>query len=183
MGHFETLQAEALGSHGVFSFKTARALGVRSPEIVRWQRNNRIVKVGRGVYKLTNYPSEGNASDMAAILAEVGEDSYLYGESVLGFLDLCPTRSYVVFVATSHRIRKTLPLGITLVSVKTKAKVSYHRGIPCQQLNEAILSSVGTIESERLSLAIEEAVSQGYFTEKEAAALSERIRHGQSTTK
>ena len=169
MGHFETLQAEALGTHGVFSFKTARALGVRSPEIVRWQRNNRIVKVGRGVYKLTNYPSEGNASDMAAILAEVGEDSYLYGESVLGFLDLCPTRSYVVFVATSRRVRKT-----------PGAKVSYHRGIPCQQLSDAIMSSIGTIETDRLIQAIEEAATQGYFTEKEAATLCERISHGQS---
>ena len=180
MGHFETLQAEALGTHGVFSFKKARALGIRSPEIVRWQRNNRIVKVGRGVYKLTNYPSEGRASDMAAILAEVGEDSYLHGESVLGFLDLCPTRSYVVFIATSHRVRKTLSPGITLVSVKPGAKVSYHTGIPCQQLSDAIMSSIGTIETDRLIQATKEAATQGYFTEKEAATLCERIRHGQS---
>lgn len=180
MGHFETLQAEALGTHGVFSFKTARALGIRSPEIVRWQRNNRIVKVGRGVYKLTNYPSEGRASDMAAILAEVGDGSYLYGESVLGFLDLCPTRSYVVFIATSRRVRKTLSPGITLVSAKPGTKVSYHRGIPCQQLNDAILSAINTIETDRLIHAIGEAATQGYFTEKEAATLCERIRHGQS---
>lgn len=65
---------------------------------------------------------------MAAILAEVGDGSYLYGESVLGFLDLCPTRSYVVFIATSRRVRKTLSPGITLVSAKPGTKVSYHRG-------------------------------------------------------
>ena len=181
MGHFETLQAEALGTHGVFSFKTARALGIRSPEIARWQRNNRIIKVGRGVYRLTNYPSEGNVSDMAAILAEVGDASFLYGESVLGFLELCPTRSYVVFVATCHRVRKALPSGVQLVFVKPDAKIFYHNGIPCQRLDDALLSSVGTIEAERLNQAIDEASNRGYFTEKEADKLRERIRHGQPT--
>ena len=37
-----------MGSHGVFTYKTAHAMGILSPELARWVKAGRIVKVGHG---------------------------------------------------------------------------------------------------------------------------------------
>ena len=180
MNHFQQLQEEAQGSHGVVTYRTMRGMGILSPEVARWKRMGRLEKVGRGVYRLTSIASHGAATDMAMILAEVGGDAYLYGESVLGFLELCPVRSYVAFVATPARIRKHLPDGVKIVRGETDYKPVYLNGILCQRLEDAILSAVGTIETERLMDAVDAAEDKGYFTERESSNLKERISNGNS---
>lgn len=169
-----------MGTHGVFTYRTAHAMGILSPELSRWIKLGRIVKVGHGVYRLTAYPMQGAVTDMAVLLAEVGEGSYLYGETVLGFLELCPTRSYVAFIATPNRCRRSLSEGIRLVHGEKGYRPMYERGIPCQQVADAILSSVGTVDSSRLVEATGEAVAKGYFTAAEAESVKERISHGHS---
>ena len=181
MNHFELVQAEAMGSHGVFTYKTAHAMGILSPELARWVKADRIVKVGHGVYRLASYPLQGTVTDMATLLAEVGEGAYLYGETVLGFLELCPTRSYVAFIATPIRCRRTLAEGVRVVHAQKGYQPMYEKGIPCQRVEDAILSSVGSVELSRLLEAVESAVEKGYLTEAEAVKLRERIRNGSST--
>ena len=182
MGHFQQLYEEALGSHGVVTYRTMQKLGIRSPEIARWSHMGRMDKVGRGVYRLTSIPSQGAVTDMAMILAEVGDNAYLYGESVLGFLELCPVRSYVAFVATPSRIRKHLPDGIMIVRGAADYKPVYLNGIPCQRADDAILAAVGTVETDRLIEAVDVAQDKGYFTDNESATLKERIFHGNSAS-
>ena len=181
MNHFEAVQSEAMGTHGIFTYKTAHAMGVQSPELARWIKNGRIVKVGHGVYRITTYPMQAAVTEMACLLAEVGDGSYLYGETALGFLDLCPTRSYVVFVATPNRCRRTLAEGIRVIRGKPGYKPMYENGIPCQRVLDAILSSVGTVDSSRLVEATEEAVAKGYLSEAEALALKEKLEDGSAT--
>lgn len=171
-----------MGTHGVFTYRTAHAMGILSPELSRWIKLRRIVKVGHGVYRLTAYPMQGAVTDMAAMLAEVGEGAYLYGETVLGFLDLCPTRSYVAFIATPNRCRRSLSEGIRLVHGERGYWPMYEKGIPCQRVVDAILSSVGTVESSRLVEATDEAVAKGYFTEVEAESVRGRIARGNATS-
>ena len=178
MNHFEAIQSEAMGTHGVFTYRTAHAMGILSPELSRWKTLGRIVKVGHGVYRLTAYPLQGTVTDMASILAEVGIDSYLYGETVLGFLELCPTRSYKAFIATPHRCRRTLSEGIRIVRGERDYRPMYEKGIPCQRVDDAILSSIGSVDSSRLLDATDEAVARGYLTETEARLIQERIAHG-----
>ena len=67
----------------------------------------RLVKLNRGVFRLAAYPSKGPCFGYAALLATVGEGSYLCGESVFQLYDLCPTRSYVATVATPRHVRRT----------------------------------------------------------------------------
>ena len=180
MKNFQRVQEEALGSHGILTYKTMHQMGILSPEIARWTHQGWLVKVGHGVYRLATYPSQGIVSDMAAILAEVGEEAYLYGESVLGFLGLCPTRSSVAFIATPKRVRRTLPQGVSVIRGKVDYRPVYLNGIPCQRPADAILSSVGTVEPERLVAAVKEARQQGYFTEAEANDVKERISNGRT---
>jgi len=183
MKHWEILQKTAFGSHGIVTFAQAKALGVFPAEIYRWRKMGRLIKVGRGVFRLTAYPSHGFVSDMAALLALFGEGAYLYGESVLALYDLCPTRSYMATVAVHRRVRKTeIPAGTTVVKARQEYRPIFHEGIACQRPEDAILSCIGVLEGSRITEAVDEAERKGYFMPSEAEDLRRKIGHGKTTT-
>ena len=181
MKRWEMVQQAALGSHGVITFAQAKSMGVFPTEIYRWCKAGRMIRVARGVFRLTTYPSQGVVSDMAALLASVGEGSYLYGESALGFLNLCPTRSYVAVVASPSRVRRRLDKGVQVVKAEDGYRPYYHDGIACQRPDDAIRSSIGVMETGRLLGAVDEAERQGYFTADEADALRKELNNGKAS--
>lgn len=183
MTNWDQIQQAALGSHGIVTFAQAREMGVFPAEMYRWCRMGRLMKVGRGVFRLTAYPSQGFVSDMAALLALAGDGSYLYGESALALYDLCPTRSYVAVVAIPGRFRKTqMPRGMVVRSVARGYLPAYHDGIACQRPEDAIRSCIGTMERSRLLEAVDEAESKGYFMPSEAKELRKEVESGKATT-
>lgn len=182
MNNWGKLQAEALGSHGIITLANARRLGIFPAEIYRWRKMGRLMKAGRGVYRLTAYPSQGFISDMAALIALCGDGSYLHGESVLTLYDLCPTRSYVASVAVPGRFRKTdVPDGLRIVKAPPAYKFAYHQGLPCQRPVDAIRSCIGILEKERVLQAIDEAKDKGYVLPKEADGLRREVEYGEAT--
>jgi len=141
----------------------------------------RIVKVGHGVYRLSAYPSQGMVTDRAALLAEVGEDAFLWGETAIGFLELCPVRSYVAFVATPRRIRKHLGDGVVIKHAAPDYKPFYPNGVACQRVEDAIRSSIGTIDRNRLQEAVTVAEEKGYLSSAEALELKGEIANGKAS--
>ena len=183
MKKWEALQQSALGSHGIVTFAQAKAMGIFPAEIYRWCRKGLLMKSGRGVFRMTAYPSQGMVSDMAALLALFGDGAYLCGESVLALYGLCPTRSYVAMIAVPRRMRKTnIPHGVTVVRGQTGYKPIYHDGIACQRPQDAIRSCMGIIEKSRLCEAVEEAENKGYFMASESEELKNEIENGKATT-
>ena len=171
-----------MGSQGIISFAQARDMGIFPAEMYRWCKSGRLMKVGRGVFRLTAYPSHGFVSDMAALLALFGEGAYLYGESVLALYELCPTRSYVAMVAVPGRIRKTIiPKGTVIVKPPAGYCPTYHEGIACQRPKDAIRSCIGLLERSCLVEAVNEAEAKGYFMETEAKELKKEIADGKAT--
>ena len=183
MKKWDRVQQAALGSHGIITFAQAKALGVHPAEMYRWDATGRLVKLNRGVFRLTMYPSNGFVSDMAALLAMVGEGSYLYGESAIQLYDLCPTRSYVATVATPRRIRRTtIPEGVRVIKSQPGYKPVYHNGIACQKPEDAIRSCIGVLETNRLEEAIDEAGEKGYFLPSEKESLKREVNHAKATS-
>ena len=183
MKKWDRVQQAALGSHGIITFAQAKALGVHPAEMYRWDATGRLVKLNRGVFRLTMYPSNGFVSDMAALLAMVGEGSYLYGESAIQLYDLCPTRSYVATVATPRRIRRmTIPEGVRVIKSQPGYKPVYHNGIACQKPEDAIRSCIGVLEANRLEEAIDEAGEKGYFLPSEKESLKREVNHAKATS-
>ena len=183
MKKWDRVQQAALGSHGIITFAQAKALGVHPAEMYRWDATGRLVKLNRGVFRLTMYPSNGFVSDMAALLAMVGEGSYLYGESAIQLYDLCPTRSYVATVATPRRIRRTtIPEGVRVIKSQPGYKPVYHKGIACQKPEDAIRSCIGVLETNRLEEAIDEAGEKGYFLSSEKESLKREVNHAKATS-
>jgi len=182
MKKWDIIQQAALGANGIITFAQAKAMGVHPAEMYRWDAAGRLIKLNRGVFRLAAYPSKGFVSDMAAIVATVGEGSYLYGESVLQLYGLCPTRSYVASVATPRRIRRTtIPRGIKVVKSAPGYKPIYHEGIACQKPEDAIRSCIGVLETNRLEEAIDEAEEKGYFLPSEKENLKKEVCHAKTT--
>ena len=182
MKKWEKLQRTALGSYGIITFAQAKAIGIFPAEMYRWCRKGLLMKSGRGVFRMTAYPSQGMVSDMAALLALFGDGAYLYGESVLALYGLCPTRSYVAMVAVPRRMRKAnIPRGVTVVKTQTGYKPIYHDGIACQRPQDAIRSCIGNLEKSRLCEAVEEAENKGYFLRSESEYLKKEIENGKAT--
>lgn len=183
MSNWNSIQQAALGAHGIITFTQAIRMGVFPAEIYRWRKIGRLIKVGRGVFRLAAYPFQGFVSDMAVVLAQVGEGAYLYGESAIALYGLCPTRSYVAFVAVPGRFRKKqIPSGLTIVKAKPGYCPTYHDGLACQNPRDAIRSCIGTLEKDRLFEAVDEAERQGILLSEEARALREEIANGKATT-
>jgi hypothetical protein len=63
---WDGIQQAAIGSHGIITFAQAKVLGVHPVEIYRWVASGRLMKLNRGVFRLTAYPFDGLVSDMAA---------------------------------------------------------------------------------------------------------------------
>ena len=182
MKNWATIQRIALGSHGIVTFAQARSAGVFPAEIYRWCKNERLMRIGRGVFRLTAYPSQGFVSDMASLLALAGQGAYLCGESALALYDLCPTRSYVAVIAVPGRFRKTsIPKGVTIVKSPKGYSPTYHDGIPCQKPMDAIRFCIGTLEKKSLIDAVNEAEDKGYFMAAEAKEMRKEIEHGKAT--
>ena len=176
------LQRAALGSHGIVTFAQAKAMGIFPAEMYRWCRKGLLMKSGRGVFRMTAYPSQGMVSDMAALLALFGDGAYLYGESVLALYSLCPTRSYVATVAVPGRMRKTnIPNGVSVKKAQPSYKPIFHDGIACQRPQDAIRSCIGILEKSRLCEAVEEAEKKGYFMPSESEELKKEIENGKAT--
>lgn len=181
MNHFALIESEAMGTNGVFTYRTAKQLGIHMSELSRWIKNGRIVKAGRGVYRLAAYPARGDVSNHTALLAEVGEGSFLWGETALGFLNLCPVRAYVAFVATPRRVRKNFADGVVIKKARPEYKPFYPDGVACQRVTDAIRDAKETVDVERLEEAISAALDKGFITNDEAKALSKEISDGQAT--
>ena len=157
---FNRIYEEASENYGLLTVKSAAALGVSNMALVMLAKRGRLIRVGRGVYRLDQYPhSEYDPYAIAVVRA--GDDAFLWGPSVIALDQLCPTDPRTIYVATPRRIRRNLGEGVVVKNGLTNAHPAYPHGIPAQSLPEAILSSRGLIMDERLMDAANNARSQG----------------------
>ncbi len=157
MSLFEEIYSLSTENHGIVTAAAARKLHVRSKDLVRWVRSGRLIRVGYGVYRATQYPP--SCEDQFAIaVEEVGPTAYLYGESVLALHELAATNANYIHVATPARIRRKLPRNYIITKGEPGYRPANVRGIRAQPVSDAIRSCMGALMPERL----EEAATKGY---------------------
>jgi len=174
MSHYADIQSMAFDCHGYFTSANARKAGIRSCELDRWVKIGRLERPARGVYRLSSHPPSPLEPYVRAALA-VGPGSAIYGESVLGMLNLIPTNPSWIYVASPIRIRRKLGDGIKVI-VTTIGDAENHEGIPMQRVSDAIRSARGYVGRERRMRAAEEAFRQGYVMEPEYKRLMKEIK-------
>ena len=145
-------------------------------------KQDRLREINSSLSSLTqkignNILAESNAfkAYVLAVLS-VGKDAVIYGESVLGVLNLAPTNPMRICVATPGRLRRKLGGGIKVVVAKVKTAWEYE-GIPLQEVSEAIRSARGAVRDDRRIAAAREASRQGYVSRADCARLERTIRN------
>ena len=147
-------------NYGLVTTKAAEALGVSNMALVMLAKRGRLLRVGRGVYRLDQFP-QSEYDPYAITVAKAGEGAFLWGPSVIALDQLCPTDPKTIYVATPKRIRRVLGKGVIVKTGVKNSHVAYPHGIPAQSLPDAILSSKGLIMNERLRDAANNAKSLG----------------------
>lgn len=164
----------AAGNFGLVTSAEARAAGVTNNELVQYARRGRVERVGQGVYRLARRVPEPNDAYALAV-ALVGPGAYLYGEAVLGMLELCPTNPAYIHVATPRRVRRALPGYLRVVRTPGAGAGAVYDGIPCQCVADAIRSAAHVMP-DRLADAADRAREEGYLTRAEHDAIMEELR-------
>lgn len=170
----EIIYAIASGNFGLITSAEAKEAGVDNNELVQYARRGKLERVGQGLYRLSQRVPEENDSYAVAV-ALVGPEAYLYGEGVLGLLDLCPVNPAYIPVATPKRVRKNLPSYIRLMPTRAHEDVVMYDGIRSQTAYKAIWSSMPTVLPDRLLEATHNAFDEGYISRKERRELAAEL--------
>lgn len=163
MTKFEEIAEVAIDNYGIVTAATAVGLGVALKDVLEWVANGRLEKVGRGVYRLRNYPYN-EYCHYAEAAALVGEDAWICGVSVLAMHNLALVNPNKVYVATVKRVRRTLPNWIEVVKKTEDTEKDDFNGIPCQNIATVLIEQKDKIISQRLIHAITEARKKDLLT-------------------
>lgn len=171
---------DAVDGFGLITSAQAAELGMSNAELVQQARMGRFTRVARGVYRVSVWPPQPEAPYAIAVKA-VGDEALLYGESVVALLDLAPTDTSAIWVATPKRVRRTIDISAEIIQSGETAPASVKiirsreidpvsiRGIPCQPIAHAIISASATMGINRAREALVEAMHRGYITRVERA--------------
>lgn len=172
----------AIENYGLITSSCARTLGIPAGTLVDLAHRGRLIRIGQGVYQLTQYlPTERDAYAQAVAL--VGEGAYLFGESVIAMLMLAPTNPDVIYVATPLRVRKKLAKGIVVCAAPKDEQPSQIEGVPSQCVADALISALSTMSADRIKAACDKAFELGKINEEEKRKVMHEVRKRNATSK
>lgn len=174
MKHFDEIYELAADRYGIVTAAQARKIGVTTGELSRWCATGKLMRRGYGVYKLTQWvPTPRDV--FAEAVALVGDEGFLWGESVLSMHALALVDPRVVTVATPKRIRRKLPAWVKTVSAPENVKTTFYEGIPSQCVADVIETCRGSVMAERLVEATRHAQAEGLISFVEHERLMEKL--------
>ena len=177
MSYYDEIYEYTADNYGIITTAKAREMGIPNVELVKLAHRGRLFRIGHGVYRVKHYiPTM--LDKYAEAVALVGGNAYNYGESVLAMHNLALVNPTAISVATTARVRKKLPAGITIMFRYSEDRITYYEGIPAQSVFDAIIVCRTSIMGERLENAVSEAYRQGLINEIEATTARKEIRNG-----
>lgn len=172
MSYYDDIYEIAVDNYYLVSTKDAMDAGIPPVELAKFAHRGKLENISRGLYRLTKYvPSDYDP--YAVAVARLGDQAYLFGESVIEMLGLAPTNPNRIFVATPARIRRKLPESVRVVKPGKDDRVTQYEGIAAQHIASAIRAARATMMDDRLQVAAREARKQGYLLSEEYDELEE----------
>lgn len=178
MSAYEKIYEIAAENYGLISSKDAAKIGVSNMAMVMLEKRGRLLRVGRGVYRLEQFPAS-EYDPYANVVAKAGEGAFLWGPSVLAIDHLCPTDSATMYVGVPGRVRRALGRGVVVKNGQVNNSSSFPHGIPAQSIAEAIRSSRGLIMDSRLMEAADRAKELGLMLADEYRTIVEELKNEQ----
>lgn len=162
MAHYDDIYEIAADNYGLVTTSEAEKASVTRGELARYVKSGWLERIGHGLYRLTRYiPTPYDR--YAEAVALVGPGSYLYGESVLAMHELALVNPSKVSVATSKRVRRTMPSWVEVVADGGGFVPVEYEGIPSQSIADAILTCRTSVMADRLVEAASAARKQGFI--------------------
>ena len=128
MKAYDQIYEVASENYGLVTTEMARKLGVSGMALVMLEKRGRVSRVGRGVYRLEQFPASEYDS-YAAIVAKAGRGAFLRGPSVLAMVNLCPTDPSKLYVGVPGRVRRNLGRGVVVRQNVVTGNVAGLRGM------------------------------------------------------
>ncbi len=173
----------AEANDGLFTSKQARERGIKDSVLVRLAQRGRLVRVARGVYRITHYPPDKFAQYREAVLwaqaSQGPEQIALSHETALliyGISDANPAKVHLT-VPKRARLRRQKPGWIAIHRADmAPSDVSEHEGMPVTSPKRAIIDILRA--SHRVDFArqaITDARREGLLSSEQAARLRQQI--------
>lgn len=163
---------------GIFTAARARAVGVTSSALAYHARTGTIERLGRGVYRVADFPASRD-EPLIATAAALGTDAVVSHESALklyGVADVAPSRLHF----TVPRARRYLTVPAEDVELHTTTRpfapgdIVQHEGFRATSLARSIVDSARTHTSpEQIVMAVREGLRRGVLTQRELERVTE----------
>lgn len=161
----------AIGQYGYVTTADARSLGIPVIELGKLAARNQVRHVAYGLYRFDDLPPTRYDQFFEAV-ARVGKDAHLTGDAVLALHNLALVNPRQVRVGTTRRVRSTLPAWIKVVNEAVDPdELTRYELIPSTTVAHALRACSGTVMSDRLVTAVDEARREGLITTTEAREL------------
>lgn len=166
----------AIGQYGYATTADARALGIPVVELGKLAARGQIRHVAYGLYRFDELPPTHYDQFFEAV-ARVGGDAHLTGDAVLALHNLALVNPRQIRVGTTRRVRAKLPGWIKVVrEMVDPDDLTRYELIPSTTVAHAIRACRGTVMSDRLLTAVNDARREGLITVDEENELRDELR-------
>ena len=113
---WDRLYEIASGQEGHFTTSQAAEAGYYPQLLVKYIKNERIIRVRRGVYRLLHFPT-GEHEDLVAVwlwTERAGAFSHETALALHGLSDALPSRVHITLPASWHKRRLRVPKGVVM---------------------------------------------------------------------
>lgn len=164
----------ALNSHGLVTTTQAAAAGVPPVELRKLAHRGALTQLTYGVYRFDAVPDD-RFTEYAEAVHRVGPDAFLTHDAVLALHDLGLVNPRTIKVGTTRRVRRRLPAWVEHIQRTDDVDVTEYEGIRSTTVACALRDCVGTVPSDRLLGALEEARLRGLVRRRDVAELADAI--------
>ena len=167
---YDRLYDTAEGQAGYFTAKQAKKHGFSWERLSDNVKHGRFLRIFRGVYRLSHFPSSAH-EDLFVAWLRTGPNSVISHESALTIYDLSdvlPSEVHVIIPRTASRRRPGLRLHTNRLKPE---EITSRQGLPVTTAARTIADvAVNGLAEEQIVQAIQEALQRGLTTREELMA-------------
>ncbi|MDN5565001.1 MAG: type IV toxin-antitoxin system AbiEi family antitoxin domain-containing protein [Luteococcus sp.] len=187
MGYADELWEIASSHHGVFTSSDAEDAGVPGVELRKMTARGTLERVARGVYRHPRVQVD-RFTEAAGAVAAMGPGAYLEWDTVLSLHDLASVEPSFIHVGLTRSTTRSVPGRVRVSRRSTRAgagpsveglglavhplseqDISHVEGVPALSVHRALLDAMGRIPTDRLDVALDDAMSHGLLDRREHA--------------
>lgn len=171
---FAELYTLAESQGGYFTAKQAQSVGISRRQLSYHTSTGRLVRVGRGVYRLALFPHSPN-EDLFIAWLRTGGQGVISHESALALYelsDVMPAEIHLIVPPTASRRHSGLRLHTNRLE---PGDVTTYKGLPVTTVPRTIAHvSAAGLADELIIQAVQEAIQRGMVTKKQMRELAQQ---------